>query len=356
MAEEVGKHEKTHLLAVAPELSDFYGKIVLKRKFSHRTEKILMERVNYTRLTIDYLNPFSDKYRKMKKLFRDARIIYIKFEFNEIGKSIYFGGLSVLKKMVGGIHSPLYYNLSQTFLSRLHNCLYTSFIYKFFLLRTKKIHVLNKRDEVFLKEKFGINNVIQIYDGVKISQNKYVKNTFNTNNTKKELKIITVGELSLRKGTDIVCEIIKNAPSNFYLSIIGDGPLKNNIESLRNKNYKYYGYIDDEKKLEEIYMNQDVLLFPSRAETLGLVMPEAMGCGLMIVNSKEVALGMPKYIEMSSNSESPEEYIKLLSQVYYAKINKIINRNKIYQYSYKKFSNDIIFPKFLSEFLSIHPN
>src|SRR5205085_669673 len=113
------------------------------------------------------------------------------------------------------------------------------------------------------------------------------------------------------------------------------------------------GFIANELNLNKLYTSHDVLLFPSRAECLPLVMIESMNYGLRIVNSKEVSLNIPPYIETSSLSEDPMEYIHLLETVYNEKRKGKINKQKIHAYAYKNFSNDIVYPKLLKEVLEI---
>jgi glycosyltransferase involved in cell wall biosynthesis len=323
----------------------------MNRSFSQNFDKIALDEAKYRKLRFSHFNPFGKKFREVKKIFNDARIVYIKFEFIEIIISIYFGGLKVLNKSVGGIHSPLHYPSPKSFFNYLHNILYNSFIYNFFLSRCKKIHVLNKRDEKYLKERFNSRNIYQIYDGVRIDK-KFKDSKFKDDPS--SLNIITVGELSLRKGTDILANIIDKSSSKFHFSIVGEGPLKETVLSLvDNDKCKYLGYIDNENELRSVYAKNDVLLFPSRAETLGLVMPEAMSCGLKVVNSKDVSLEMPSSIESSSQTESEDEYISLLLEVLKDKKANRINKEKIHKYAYDNFSNEVIYPTFFKSILEI---
>jgi len=349
IAEETGKFEETYVIDDVPEIADLYGRLVLKRRF-HANNTINSQKIKRISLTKTYFNPFSDEYKQMKKIFKTARIVYIKFEVMEVFISMYFGGKNIFKKIIAGIHSPLFYQKPMSFFNFLHNFVYSSVLYKFFISKTKKIHVLHERDKLFLIKKFNLDNIIQMYDGVDMMKNEDIKETQNKN----ELKIISVGELSLRKGTDIVCKIIKNAPQHFSFSIVGDGPKKDDVKKLINiYNCQFYGFISDENKLKTLYKSHDVLLFPSRAECLALAMVEAMNYGLKIVNAKEVALGVPDYIESPSQTENPSEYIELLCNVLQEKINGKINRNKIHEYAYNNFSNDIVYPKFLKEVFNI---
>ncbi len=347
---EISKIEETRLISVDPVISDFYGQIVLHRKFSDHTEELNINKDIYLKLTLAHINPFSKEFKEVNQLFKESRINYVKFEFLEILICLYFGGLNTFSKTVAGIHSPLIYPSPKTVLNHFHNWLYSSKIFSYFLSKCIMVHVLNTRDEKFLKVNFKINNVKQIYDGVNINKKYKVQQKLDK---LKILKVIIVGELSIRKGTDIVAEIIKRAPDDYHFSVIGEGPLKHKILELDQSRVTYYGYINDENQLRKIYSEHDVLLFPSRAETFGLVMPEALSCGLVVLNSNEVRLNMPKNIEFSSSSENPLEYLSLLKKINELKLNRKINRRNNHRFAYENFSNDVLYPKFITELISI---
>ncbi len=351
VSKETSKYEQTYIIYISPKLADLYGRLVLKRKFSDNLRQIDYKNVKPIKLNIIHFIPFTKNFIYTKSLFLNARKIYIKFEIIEILISLYFGGFRVLKKTVGGIHSPFYYNKPNSIWNKIHNYIYLSHIMSILLKSVNQVHVLNRKDMKLLKDRFKLTNIIQIYDGVNMKK----KLQFESNKIlDKDLKILIVGELSWRKATDRICEIIINSPLNFKFTIIGDGPMKKNILRIEDQpNIYYKGYISNKELLSMYYKSNDVLLFPSRAETLGLVMIEAMSYGLMVVNSKEVSLNLPKYIERTVNNDQYAEYIYALNSIYKAKLEKSINKVKIHSYAYDKFSNNIILPQFLKKILDI---
>ena len=70
----------------------------------------------------------------------------------------------------------------------------------------------------------------------------------------------------------------------FELNIIGDGPQKKIIKNLSRKfkNLNYYGFISPEK-LPSIIRKNHILILPSRTEGWGVVVNEAMACGLALI-------------------------------------------------------------------------
>jgi len=351
-AKEVNKKEHTIIVDVSAYIANIYGKLVLKRDFKSHSEE-LVRKVSPERLTLKIRSfiPYTKQWRETKNTFKKSRIVYSKFEILEILICLYFGGLNIFKKTVAGIIlSPQYYS-SETFFQKIHNLLYSSSLYRFFLRNSYKVHVLNKRDEIYLKTKFNLGKITYIPLGVAIP---IIKSKSDIRRKKNELQIIFVGELSFRKGIDTLCEIIINSPKKFIFNIIGDGPMKKNIIGLTrtNKNYHYYGYVDN-KELSKIYAKCDVIVFPSRAESFGLAMVEAASYGLRIVNSKEVSLNLPSYIEHTINERNPKKYLLELEKILVEKKNNKIQRDKIRQYTIDNFSVTVansIFMKIILDF------
>jgi glycosyltransferase involved in cell wall biosynthesis len=63
--------------------------------------------------------------------------------------------------------------------------------------------------------------------------------------------------------------------------IIGDGPLKKNLEKKYTKNTVFVGYKKGQKLVDWLSVS-NVLVFPSRTDTFGLTIIEAMSCGIPV--------------------------------------------------------------------------
>ena len=119
--------------------------------------------------------------------------------------------------------------------------------------------------------KKGFNQVIVWTRGVAknlISQKPYKKT--------KLPKIIYVGRVSKEKNLEVLCEL----QDKFEITIVGDGPI---LERLKDKypkiNFTGYRFGRD---LADIYKEHDVFCFPSKTDTFGIVMIEALANGLPI--------------------------------------------------------------------------
>lgn len=85
--------------------------------------------------------------------------------------------------------------------------------------------------------------------------------------------LLCVSRASQEKGLDDFCGL----SGNYKKVLAGDGPY---LESLKRKykDVEFLGMLHGEK-LAEVYADADVFVFPSRTDTFGVVMIEAMACG-----------------------------------------------------------------------------
>nr|WP_315233521.1 glycosyltransferase family 4 protein [uncultured Flavobacterium sp.] len=133
--------------------------------------------------------------------------------------------------------------------------------------------------------KGDFNKVVKIPHGVKI-----YKNIHNQNKIKDSL--IFVGNIDKHKGVDLLIPILKNVVTEFesaVLYIIGKGPLKNellrNVEENNLTNNVIFIEELDGESLRKLFLKMEVFLFPTKLESFGLVIPEAMSSGVIPVIS-----------------------------------------------------------------------
>lgn len=101
--------------------------------------------------------------------------------------------------------------------------------------------------------------------------------------------IIFVGRLISKKGVDILleacAEVVREVPCG--LVIAGDGPERNRLERLTERLglgswVKFVGFRQP-KELPRWYCTADVFVLPARSEPFGVVVMEALACGLPVV-------------------------------------------------------------------------
>lgn len=119
--------------------------------------------------------------------------------------------------------------------------------------------------------------------------------------------LLYVGRVAASKGVDILlqtCQILNKRKLDFRLSIVGDGPEREQFMKLTHSLYldgkvSFLGFIPHGEKLWDIYRSADIFVFPSRSEALGLVLLEAMARGLPIVASQ--VGGIPDLVKDGEN-------------------------------------------------------
>jgi glycosyltransferase involved in cell wall biosynthesis len=131
----------------------------------------------------------------------------------------------------------------------------------------------------------------------KISKNVIIPNGCNTDFFKPEyslrsrdFKIIFVGRLREQKDPMIFLKAVKVLSDRklpFTATIIGDGPMRNEIENYILKNQldnivKVIGWVDKNKMLQE-YQNSSLLVSTSLDEGMSIALLEALSSGLYVI-------------------------------------------------------------------------
>lgn len=104
--------------------------------------------------------------------------------------------------------------------------------------------------------------------------------------------LVYAGNLIARRNLEIAIEtvsILNRYEDDIVLLIAGDGPERNKLISLAKQlnvesQIKFMGHLDWES-LRSIYWAGDVFLFPTLYEIFGMVLLEALACGLKIVST-----------------------------------------------------------------------
>ena len=94
--------------------------------------------------------------------------------------------------------------------------------------------------------------------------------------------LLYIGRLSAEKEVDRIKPVLESIPGA-RLALVGDGPYREELEKhFAGTATNFVGYLAGEE-LAAAYASADVFVFPSRTETLGLVLLEAMAAGCPVV-------------------------------------------------------------------------
>ncbi|MEB3355457.1 MAG: glycosyltransferase family 1 protein [Synechococcales bacterium] len=97
--------------------------------------------------------------------------------------------------------------------------------------------------------------------------------------------LLYVGRLSAEKEIDNIKPVLESIP-NARLALVGDGPYRQELEHhFADTPTHFVGYLTG-LDLATAFASADAFIFPSRTETLGLVLLEAMAAGCPVVAAR----------------------------------------------------------------------
>lgn len=99
--------------------------------------------------------------------------------------------------------------------------------------------------------------------------------------------IIAVGQFIHRKGFDVLLNALRTVDSSVGVYIIGGTPTEEYIAMKKDYMLDNVHYIDfmSKKELKKWYCAADLFVFPTREDIWGLVINEAMACGLSVIST-----------------------------------------------------------------------
>lgn len=168
--------------------------------------------------------------------------------------------------------------------------------------------------------------------------------------------ILYVGRVSPEKEVGLLLEVLKKMKNKtkVHLVITGDGPLKSLLEKKAPQNVSFTGFKQG-GELAKIYASADIFTFPSRTETFGNVVLEAMASGLPVigVNSGGVTdiieHGVNGFLADPGNSSEIARYLDLLIDNSRLRQEISVNAHR----SSKKWSWPIIFDKLIDSYQEV---
>jgi glycosyltransferase involved in cell wall biosynthesis len=110
--------------------------------------------------------------------------------------------------------------------------------------------------------------------------------------------LLYVGRLSAEKEIERIKPVLEAVPGA-RLALVGDGPYRSELEQIyEGTSTHFVGYLAG-KELASAFASADAFIFPSRTETLGLVLLEAMAAGCPVVAARSG--GIPDIVDDGVN-------------------------------------------------------
>jgi len=150
------------------------------------------------------------------------------------------------------------------------------------------ISVSSSTSEKLKKELGAGGNVVTINNGIDLKLISKVKAR------KEKGKVISVGRLIPEKNVDL---LIKNLPEGFKLTIIGEGPERENLQELAkklNKRVEFKFFISSHEKFIKEIKSSSLLVNLSEREGFSITALEAIACDTPVLALRN---SLPKEIE-----------------------------------------------------------
>lgn len=96
-------------------------------------------------------------------------------------------------------------------------------------------------------------------------------------------KFLCVSRLIEEKNLSLLISVFNNQPQ-LQLTIIGKGPLKEQLQAMANSNIEFKDYVPN-NQISQFYQDADVFILPSKSEPWGLVVEEALNNGTPVIVS-----------------------------------------------------------------------
>lgn len=126
------------------------------------------------------------------------------------------------------------------------------------------------------------SRIVEVFDaGVHLS------NTVRPGNDRKQTEFVCLARLVRYKGVDLAIKAISRLPSDFRLTVIGDGEELRNLKALTDvleitDRVKFSGH-QDRQSVQKSLIDARALVFPSFAEANGIAVQEAMWLGTPVI-------------------------------------------------------------------------
>jgi len=119
--------------------------------------------------------------------------------------------------------------------------------------------------------------------------------------------VLYVGRLAAEKGCERLLPLLDCDPP-VHVAFVGDGPDRERLQRLFGQEHVTFTGLLYGQEVADAYAAADVFVFPSATDTLGLVLLEAMACGVPVVAAdtdaaRETLSGYPNHVLVDSSED-----------------------------------------------------
>ena len=221
------------------------------------------------------------------------------------------------------------------------NVTFSKFILKYILFSPIRYSVngILAIGNVALKSYIKLGYIDTIYNTpYAINNEKFKRINHSYFDKSNKFTIVSSGSLIYRKGFDILLNAINSLDAetqkNLRVVILGDGPEKENLKKLTNKNYELIltGFIEP-NEIYGYFKNSDLFVFTSRYDGWGVVVNEAIASSLPIIITN--TCGASEYVDINGGfiiNSDPQILKNRIKKLY----DDVTLRLKMSKYNYFK--------------------
>lgn len=185
-------------------------------------------------------------------------------------------GIPVVSTFHSVVHDPVM-SKYKGWLQVIYHNFWIKYCERRVISRSKKITAVSKYTAEQAKSIFNLRRL----DVVCNSVDTFV---FSPSSSKRSarstIEILFVGKPSIRKGVDLMMQLMSKLDGRFRLTITADN---DDLKCNAQKNICWRGRVNDTAELVELYRQSDIFILPSRLEGMSLSLLEAQACGLPCV-------------------------------------------------------------------------
>lgn len=268
-------------------------------------------------------------FKELKKKLSEYDVVYSKNELLEAFILKFFIGYKNIPPVIFGCHTPVYYPVTSSLQSKLHNFLYIGFTYKWLASGVKAFHVANASDKILLEKTFPGKAVFKIHNPFNFLQfDQNLKgHIYDFKFDISKSNILWIARLTEQKGVLSLVKIIDDINrtdlrEKVVFNVVGSGQLEEEITQLKGKwgNVNWFGYVEY-RYLPSIYSKNDIFISTSKWESLPFNILEAQAIGLPVI-----AFDIPGPQDIITNGETG--FLVKNEQEFYDMIEKIVSGAK----------------------------
>lgn len=183
------------------------------------------------------------------------------------------------------------------------------------------LHFGAKKQNIYLHQFSSIYSSEILDSPIPMASKKLFRNEINI---RCEKLAIAVGQFIHRKGFDVLIRAWSKVDLDYKLIIVGGGEkeqeYRDMIKSLNIKNIELIGF-KKKGELQKYYFASDLFILPTREDIWGLVINEAMACGLPVITTDRCIAGLELIKDNENGFVVPVDDADVLAQ----RVNQVLS-------------------------------